>query len=407
MSTIGKKMARGILGSLASLGAFAAYRFLSTPPPQEHHNIQEGLDVNLESVYTMDGMILRLKRYIRMGAPPVILAHGFHGNGMEFDLPRRGRNLAVFLAKNGYDIWIANFRGCGRYPWLSQGGSWRHSLDHLAALDVPALVEGVTEITGRKPVWIGHSMGGTLLYMYLQGVMMLSENGDLRVVTDPELARVRNRSILGGVTIASPAAFHLEGEGWVGRLSLLPLFRFNLELLNKYMRWLDAFYPRLPLGLAISGFFAQHPRLGRMAAMSPLSEVIYRRGNVDADTAFSLIKWAGDNVSNRMFIQLTDALLNGELMDYHRVYSYTANMDRVNAPLFFVTGGEDFAGPNNIYEHAYCKVSSEMKRFECFPGYGHTDLVMGKWAERDVYPSILEWTEKIISLEDPPAGIPL
>ncbi len=363
--------------------------------------------MTLESVYTMDGMTLRLKRYFRMGAQPVILAHGFHGNGLEFDLPRRGRNLAVYLARNGYDVWIANFRGCGRYPWLSQGGSWRHSLDHLAALDVPAMVDGVTEITGRKPVWIGHSMGGMLLYMYLQGVMMLSENGDLKVVTDPELARVRNLSIMGGVTIASPAAFFVEEEDGISRLISLPLFRFNLEQVNRYMYWVDTFYPRLPLGLVVSGFCARHPRLGRVMAMSPLSSILYQRGNVDADTGLSLLKWAGDNVSARMFAQLTNAMLDGELKDYHRGYSYTANMDRVTAPLFFISGTRDLAGPVNIYKHAYLRVSSVMKSYECFPGYGHTDLVMGKWAERDIYPSILEWIGKITSPEGPPANIPL
>ena len=115
--------------------------------------------------------MLRGKRHVNDGAQPVILAHGFMGNGYEFDLPRRDHNLAVHLARQGYDVRVSSFRGCARNPNLREAAGWKYTMDHLATYDVHALIDGVTLRTGRRPVWLGHGMGGIVLYMYLQGAV--------------------------------------------------------------------------------------------------------------------------------------------------------------------------------------------------------------------------------------------
>jgi pimeloyl-ACP methyl ester carboxylesterase len=263
---------------------------------------------------------------------------GFSGNALEFDLPHRESNLAFFLAECGYDVWVSSFRGCGRHPILSDGGGWSHSIDHLAALDAPALVEGVIEITEKRPIWIGHSMGGMVLYMYLQGVTLIRSNGDLRVVPDLEPVRKRNQAILGGVAIGSPPAFHWDSNSFFGKLSHSPFYRRGLQLLNQYLLYMNEFSPMVPLGRAVSCFAARYPRAGRALALGPLSIFLYNRRNVDADAAYSLLKWAADNVSSRMAIQLLNGVLEGHFKDYHRDYDYTENMHRVTVHSFSSPG---------------------------------------------------------------------
>lgn len=72
--------------------------FGETPLPREESGLDAGFEINLETFTTEDGAALRIKRYAKEGGRPVILAHGYTGNGFEFDLPHRRQNLAVFLA---------------------------------------------------------------------------------------------------------------------------------------------------------------------------------------------------------------------------------------------------------------------------------------------------------------------
>lgn len=150
---------------------------------------------------TPDGVTLRVKRYANPGGQPVLFCHGFNGNGFEFDLPREGYNMAVYLARRGFDVWISSFRGCGVEPYLCDGGDWSHSIDTLAILDAPTLVDGIIAETGKQPFWIGHSMGGMVLYMYLQGVRFEGDPADCHVVSDPEVLAERHAKLKGGIAI--------------------------------------------------------------------------------------------------------------------------------------------------------------------------------------------------------------
>ena len=129
--------------AVAAVATYGAYVLLgmNTPLPGRDQDISGDLEVERHEFVTADGLTLRLKRYANPGGSPVILTHGFGGNGFTFDLPREGRNMAVHLAREGFDVWIPHFRGCGRDPYVSDAGDWRHSMDHLAIYDAPAAVK--------------------------------------------------------------------------------------------------------------------------------------------------------------------------------------------------------------------------------------------------------------------------
>ncbi|MBU1671192.1 MAG: lysophospholipase [Actinobacteria bacterium] len=388
----GKALALSFAGA-GALYAGYVYAGIKTPEPGADQDVSAGLTEEKHEFVTGDGVRLFVKRYANPEGTPVIFFHGFNGNGFEFDLPRENKNFAVYLARRGYDVWVSSFRGCGQEPYISEC-DWRHSMDHLAIYDATAIVDGVITETGKKPFWIGHSMGGIVLYMYLQGVRFDGEN---IVVSDPALVEERNAKLLGGIPIASPPAFwwprhhpfQMFTESSIGRGLL------GASILATRAR--GRMSPRYPIGKGIKKLVGNRPKGIKLLARSPIGIMLYCRRNTDSDTSTSLVKWAGDDVSCKMYVQLVDGLWNINLRQYFPLvfrsepYEYTMNMGLITAPMLFITGDKDFANYVGIRRYGFDRVSSENKKFVIFPGYGHTDLVMGKCVEEDVYPAVERW----------------
>lgn len=393
-----KKRTQFTLLALAVSAVWMSLEVTRIPSPcEEDSDYHQGLAVQEWEVITADGAVLRGRRYMNEGEQPVILAHGFMGNGYEFDLPRRDRNLAVYLARRGYDVWVSSFRGCGREPNLCEAVGWRHAIDHLAAYDVPALIEGVTLRTGRRPVWLGHSMGGMVLYMYLQGATFREKNENKVFAADHDLVGERNRSIAAGIAIGSPPAFHWDRGGFFGMLSHSRVMRAGLKALHALTGRLHERRPHLHLGTPMAKLAWKLPRLAAVIVNhTPAGWVLYNWDNVEPDVAISLLRWGGDDVSSRMAQQGLNAIIHTELRSYDRSYSYTGNMHHITAPIFFVTGSEDAANPETIKKYGYEAVSSREKEYVCFPGYGHTDLVMGKDVHQEVYTAITDWLSETL-----------
>jgi len=389
-----------LAASAAVAGAYV-YSGLKTPLPGQDQDVARGLTEEKHTFTTEDGVCLCVKRYRNDGGTPVLFCHGFDGNGFEFDLPREGKNMAVYFARLGYDVWISSFRGCGMEPYISEC-DWQHSIDDLAIYDATALVDGVIAETGKKPFWIGHSMGGMILYMYLQGVRF---DGEDIVVSDPALVADRNTKLSGGIAIASPPAmwwprhhpFQVITESSLGR-SL-----FGASILA--MRLRGRFAPHVHIGKGIKAAVFNRPRAIKFLSRSPIGIMLYCRRNTDAETSTSLVKWGGDDVSARMYIQLVDAIWNINFRQYFPLifkrepYDYTMNMPLITLPMLYVTGDKDFANYVGIKRYGYDRISSSEKGFVNFPGYGHTDLVMGRNVEEEVYPVILDWMREVEKIQ--------
>jgi len=135
----------------------------------------------------------------------------------------------------------------------------------------------------------------------------------------------------------------------------------------------------------------EHPRLLMALSRSPFFIPTYCRNNTDKDATTSLAKWGMGDASAGMYVQLFQSLLDGPFMEHpgrtepDARYSYTDNMDLISLPMFFVTGTEDFANCESIRQYGFEQVSSPIKEYVNLPGYGHTDMLMGKHAEQDVY----------------------
>lgn len=126
-------------------------------------------NIQSESIFVQvnDTDKLHLKRfYSDPGGQPVFMVHGSIENGKIF-YSASGKGLAPFLAKEGFDVFVADLRGRGKSTPLIGRGSG-HGLTEILKEDIPAFIEKIKEIKGNVPQhWIAHSWGGVLFLSYL------------------------------------------------------------------------------------------------------------------------------------------------------------------------------------------------------------------------------------------------
>lgn len=93
---------------------------------------------------------------------PVLMVHGAIANGRVFH-SGSGKGLAPFLAREGFDVYVADLRGRGRSePPVSAGSEFGQT--EAIIEDLPAFVDAIRARRGDIPqVWIGYSWGGVLL----------------------------------------------------------------------------------------------------------------------------------------------------------------------------------------------------------------------------------------------------
>lgn len=106
--------------------------------------------------------IYRNKKNLGM---PVFMLHSMLHDGSVF-YPARDSGLACYLARRGYDVYVADLRGKGKSrPQVNAFSSFGH---HQAINeDIPALVNTIVGKRGKLPqVWIGHGWGSVLLCSY-------------------------------------------------------------------------------------------------------------------------------------------------------------------------------------------------------------------------------------------------
>lgn len=183
-----------------------------------HTNSQE---LQFESHFkTLEGGDkLHVKRiYSDPKGEPVLLIHGFFENGMIF-YTESGKGYAPFLARNGYDVFVADLRGRGK----SEPRINRHSdfgQQEFLSEEMPAFLELIRELKGDRPVhWGAHSWGGVMLLAYL-------------AVTDP-MPPVASLVLFG-------AKRRISVRNWQYYTSILLGWRFIAPLAISWKGYLDA-----------------------------------------------------------------------------------------------------------------------------------------------------------------------
>lgn len=305
-----------------------------------------------------DGWTGTVRHYRPVGAPldapPVLLVHGMGANHANFDF-RPEVSLAAYLAERGWDVWVPELRGDPGAVAPSRRAARRWTFDDLALRDVPAVLDAVQGATGRDQVtWVGHSMGGMLLYTTL--------------ATTPD-------RVAAGVAIASPATLAEPA----------PIYG-----LARALRWAlggSAPLPVRPLGRG----------LGALGKGSPVLRTLANPDNVDRRMAVGLLSHALTDLPRPLGRQVVAWVRAGALVRVDGAPWLPDSLD-TDAPVLLLGASVDrivpaanvAAGCDRIPRCRYELLGVEGG----YPrDYGHVDAVVGTDARDVLYPRVAAFLE--------------
>lgn len=328
---------------------------------------------------TADGVALRLRRYRGGDRGPVLLVHGVAVRGDMFALPTIETNLVAYLAALRHDVWVLDWRASIALPLRT------FTLDDAAALDMPAAVDRVLELTGRGTLdAVVHCAGSNAFFMSM---------ARRRV---PRVRRV----------VASQVALHLDAPlasvvkaraglaGWLGRrgvgyMTPAPETESLLRAVMAvpaatHLECSSAFCHRLSF---IYGHLYRHAQLN--AATHDRLDEQFGRCNIAALQHLSQLVSCGHA---REF----DHGRRGNLARYGRPDppDYLDPGPFADVDITFLSGTENRtylpSSTARTFDWLVEANGSEHYRRHLLPGYGHLDTFMGVDAARDVYPRIAD-----------------
>jgi pimeloyl-ACP methyl ester carboxylesterase len=318
---------------------------------------------------TGDGWRLALHRYRPRSAtagPPVILCGGYACNRYLLDYDEN-YSLARFLARTGFDAWVLEPRGCGLAhpePEGSPAESW--NFDDLVNFDAPAAIEHVASSTGREVVWLGHSLGGMLLYAYL--------------------GRCADRDplVAAGVTIAAPVVFPAIRSPLIRQVGPWLLSLPISDMVRQ--RWIVA----LLWGLLDGSW-------GLIGSPSALRLGV-NPDNIDREMIGRAMRTIIGDVPRAKLKQLAQWALDGAFASADGQIDYRAGLAKVNVPLLVTAGSADVLAPPSAVRRALDHLPSGRGSYLEFgrasghsADYGHIDLILGRDAPLEVFPPLVGW----------------
>lgn len=311
----------------------------------------------VHTVATGDLWQLRLCRYRKGRAPgePVLLVHGANANHHNFTSPEGGCLVDHLVAK-GYDCWGIDLRGCRSSQAPFERDPDAVTMDDYLLQDLPAAVDYILRRTGYDQVhWVGHSLGGMLLYAYAQ--------------------RFGTGQIASGATLGAPTGF--DGVR----------MRKPVELLF-VLRWF-----RAPLGAAMRAFVPFALLAGRGFSLFPVN-LRNRPRRMGAAHFFNMIENPLPNVLGELGFQINRKIwrMDGDRLDVK------AGLAGMRLPLLAVYGVRDPFTPLEEARAFFDRLPTDDKQLLILGkaqghkhDYDHCDLAFGEDGAREVFEPVARW----------------
>lgn len=329
------------------------------------------------TVITNDLWRLRVCRYRRgrTEGEPVLLVHGFMANHHNFTEPETGC-IAAYLARKGYDCWAVDLRGTRSSTPPFEHNITEPVFDDFVYRDLPAVIMHIRKTTGYAKVhWVGHSMGGMLLYAYVQA------HGDAHIAS--------------AVTLGAPIGFE-------GANIHIP------DFLVRLVRLFPAFMSALQRGFVPIGFTFG---IGQSIFPINLKNV---HPDIRVEHLFNMLESAQPHVLEEMtfWTKTKTFRIREDGIDV------LEGMKTMTTPLLAIFAGQDpfvsaekaekFINSLPYKDKATLVLSKERGAIE---DYGHCDLAFSKEGEKEVFEPIVRWleahpiTERITLFEGEDVGI--
>jgi cholesterol oxidase len=361
------RFARYFAGSMVDVygGIFSrSSAFDPEAPPRKKRELRVD-EPSVEQLPTPDGAQIRLTRYAG-DRGPVLLAHGLGCSSGLFTADTVDTNLVEYLVSHGFDVWTLDWRGSFELPTAL--GDW--TLDDVAAQDWPIAVARVREETGAEQVAVlGEGVGAVTMLgamlLGLEGVDSATALGTGVHISSPR-ARGRSRGLDGGLSLS-------RGERFSGRLADLLL---KARPMQKEERCAS---PVCRRATYVYGHLFEHDQLNHLT-----HETLHEQLSLPSRTALE---------------QLRLSAKRGHLVAADGSERYLPALGKLTVPLAFVHGAESEPfRPQGTEETVTALhragVPSERVTLALVPDYGHLDLLIGKNADRDVYPLVLAQLER-------------
>ena len=312
---------------------------------------------------TDDGLSLAIRHLPARGATrrgAVILQHGLGANGIVFDYP--GRSFARHLNEEGFDCYITELRGTGG----SDPCKVPYGVDEYIERDIPALIAAVRAHSGCERVsWVGHSMGGILAMFYA-----------MEHPTAP-LARF--------VAVGSSIDYR-PGKS---------VFRDMRRMRFLAGDWL----PFLPFG-ALARLNAQVAGVGPLAF--PAEGMNFVRKNIEPEIIRKVLARGFSPIPFRLLDDMDSTFSEHGFFRKRGELKYLEHCTSYRLPTLLVAGSGDPQCPVvAVEETARLLKSAPELQVACFgkpygqkEHYGHFDLLLGKHAEQETWPTITKFLEQ-------------
>jgi pimeloyl-ACP methyl ester carboxylesterase len=324
----------------------------------------------LHRVRCADGVVVIAKRF-RPRVPdatrmPVVCLPGLGTDSHNFDAPAPW-GLARVFADAGHDTWAVDLRGTGQSTmgWSRWVGV---TFDDFVGLDLPAVVDRVTAVTGASQVaLVGHSMGGMVAYAALS-----SELG----------ARIG-----AAITVASPLGFPRGFD-------IAPFFRLLRPLAPLAPGLFGGVLGRLvtPLALRADTPFLKNWLILDHVDKSALRRVMYR---------------AVQDVPRGLMFQFRDWVEHDAFRSKDAAVDYRARLHGVATPVLVIEAPQDGLADVTAVRRALPLLPAAEhvvagRENGCRVDYGHIDVLFGRDAPDDVHPRLLDFLDRAARL---PAGL--
>ncbi|XP_076932341.1 triacylglycerol lipase 2-like [Bidens hawaiensis] len=350
-------------------------------------------------VTTEDGYILNVQR-IPTGRDggggdgggrkrePVLLQHGVLVDGMTWLLNSPEQSLALILADNGFDVWIANTRGTSysrRHVTLDPDKPefWNWTWDEIAAFDLPAVIAYIFQQTNQKVHYVGHSLG-TLI-----ALASFSEG--------KEIDKIKSAAMLSPVAYLShmtTALGVLAAKVFVGEITIV----FGLAEFNPKGEDVDRFLKGLCADPKVSCYDLMTAITGRNCCLNSSTVDVFLRSEPQPTSTNNLVHLS-QTVRDGVLAKYDygTPIFNMEHYGSPRPPIYNLSNIPKDFPLFISHGGQDALADSkdvaNLLDdlklHDEGKLSVQYVR-----EFAHADFIMGVTAKDVVYDKIVSFFQR-------------
>ncbi len=335
---------------------------------QRQYDFPTGAD-EVHYVDTPDGVRLSLKRFLprteegvritpRRVQTPVLCVPGLGANSRNFDAPLPN-GLAPWLARKGREVWVIDLRGTANSPVPKK--EWRNiTFDDFVDYDLPAAIPYICEAAGARSLdWLGHSMGGMVLYAML--------------------ARGTATQVRSAITLGTPIGFP---ENWAVAHFLKPVRKLAPHLPGLYVRRIMR---------AMTPFLLRHDNV-------PGIRNWLETKNVDPHYMRSIAYAAVEEVPSGLLVQFVDWIDKDVFRSKDQTFDYRARLAGAQLPVLVVSAPADKLGTPAATERALGLLENS-ESMVCgidhgfSTDYGHVDIVFGREAPREIFPRFLAFLE--------------